>query len=269
MKTSQTHQKIVGLLNGRQTRKVGNNTYAEKRLDGSVALRLHSTDILVAREDGTVLVNSGGWRTVTTKARLNDYLADGLRLHQSKGVWFWSGDQVYADGDIINRAGRVDRRRGCKAGAAKPMAVKDAAKLTRQITKFACVCALEVGKIPMPGSGDCWYCSMRDKATGKSLGDVSHNVEHLYSHMEEGYVVPSLVLEALTEANATDYIKSRTFKRPDDSEPTLAPSMMGFAHRHVQVAVRNFMKRRLGLAAPGGWGNVARKDGLLGTRVVS
>ena len=100
-------------LTGRckDSRKVANNTYLERRAAtftikgkttgiGSIALKLHNTDIMTAYPDNTVTLNTGGWRTVTTKARMNDFLPFG-RIYQKDFIWYLSlgnVDHVYDDG---------------------------------------------------------------------------------------------------------------------------------------------------------------------------
>ncbi len=61
---------------------------------GHVVARLHQTNIVIFREDGTILLNSGGWRTMSTLRAINSALklvepptklvADG---HISHGSW--------------------------------------------------------------------------------------------------------------------------------------------------------------------------------------
>ena len=82
-----TLAEAISRLNGRSSKKVGNNTYLESGDDGAVHLKLHSTRIISWNADGTVKVNSGGWRTVTTKARLNAFL-DGAEVFQKNFDWF-------------------------------------------------------------------------------------------------------------------------------------------------------------------------------------
>lgn len=61
--------------NGR--RKLGNNTYLETVWNGKASpdygVRYHATIVITIHEDGTFTLNTGGWHTITTKARLNDY----------------------------------------------------------------------------------------------------------------------------------------------------------------------------------------------------
>ena len=69
--------------NGR--RKVDNNTYLYPVNDG-IAVRLHATNVVVIHPDNTYTLNTGGWRTVTTKDRINKY--SPVRVHQRKYEWY-------------------------------------------------------------------------------------------------------------------------------------------------------------------------------------
>lgn len=54
------------------------------------ALRYHWTDVVTAYQDGRVVLTSGGWRTSTTKERINRYLPVGYVLYQQKKTWWLS-----------------------------------------------------------------------------------------------------------------------------------------------------------------------------------
>lgn len=71
---------------GRSRRRVGNNTWAEIERNGDVRIILHSTTIVTIHADNTYTLNSGGWRTSTTKDRINKY--SPARLYQRKFEWF-------------------------------------------------------------------------------------------------------------------------------------------------------------------------------------
>ena len=73
-------------LGTRDSRKLGNNTYLQRREDGSIAVKFHLTDVLAFHADGRTVYQSGGWRTVTTKARMNAYGA--VRIITERGVWY-------------------------------------------------------------------------------------------------------------------------------------------------------------------------------------
>jgi hypothetical protein len=83
-----THSEAVKMVNGktgRQSRKIGNNTYAEIMPDGSVGVMLHSTYVVTIHEDNTYTLRTGGWYTPTTKDRINQYIPGYVR--QVKGEW--------------------------------------------------------------------------------------------------------------------------------------------------------------------------------------
>lgn len=84
-----THAEAVSMVKGisyRTRRKVGNNTYAEILHDGSVGIFLHGTCVVRIHEDGDYTLNAGGWHTVTTKDRMNQYCP--YRVFQKNHEWF-------------------------------------------------------------------------------------------------------------------------------------------------------------------------------------
>lgn len=85
--TSQTFFRLDRQLAGRTSRKVGVATTVRALPDGGRALRYHATDVVTVR-DGVVTLNSGGWRTSTTKKRINSALPAGWYLYQSAFEWF-------------------------------------------------------------------------------------------------------------------------------------------------------------------------------------
>lgn len=53
--------------------RLGNNTTVRSIGGNAYAVRYHYTDVLTVHDDGTYTLNTGGWNTVTTLRRLNDY----------------------------------------------------------------------------------------------------------------------------------------------------------------------------------------------------
>ncbi len=84
-----SHMQASILLGKRQSRKVGNNTYLEKLNDGDIGVRLHNTYIVRYTHDGKIILNSGGWRTVTTKARINKFIPSNCYVSQEKFYWYF------------------------------------------------------------------------------------------------------------------------------------------------------------------------------------
>lgn len=239
-----TFKELDSKLTGRNTsrRKLANNTYAHRNADGSIAIQLHSTDILTFHPDGRTVVTSGGWQTSTTKARLNDYMPHGLGISQRGGIWYWSGGEVFQDGATIGARGGITYN-------GTPANEKGLAALRKRVNAFASLCANAV-PLPLPGAGDCFYCQMvvsEGPDKGKALGDACKDRSHLESHMEEGYAVPSLVYRALKERGCTDFILALAFKTQNGE--VQSANLSGLAKDHVRRAVRKFMFRRLGMAA--------------------
>lgn len=81
------------------------NTKLE-RLDGGIVIRLHRTNVVTFRPCGRVILNSGGWRTVTTKERINRY--SGIHVWSERGVWYaddhpFSDGMIFKDGEVVRR----------------------------------------------------------------------------------------------------------------------------------------------------------------------
>jgi hypothetical protein len=75
-------------LKGRDSRKIGNNTYLERLVLGGIGVKYHATWIAKFYDNGQSHYTSGGWQTYTTKDRLNQLLPPGYTLYQKKHVWY-------------------------------------------------------------------------------------------------------------------------------------------------------------------------------------
>lgn len=99
-----THADMVALIRGktgRDRRKIGNNLWADIADDGSVVITLHATAIVQLFADGSAIVNSGGWRTHTTKKRINQF--SPVRVYQRKYDWFFENGTPFEDNTIITK----------------------------------------------------------------------------------------------------------------------------------------------------------------------
>lgn len=84
-----THAEAVEMVRGktnRSKRKIGNNTRAYIEYDGSVSIELHSTKVVVLYPNGLVKLQTGGWQTITTKDRINQY--SPVKVYQRNYEWF-------------------------------------------------------------------------------------------------------------------------------------------------------------------------------------
>lgn len=179
-------QDALEKLGNRESRKLANNTYLQKRPDGSIAVRLHATDVVTYKQDGAVVFNSGGWQTPTTKDRINNF--SPVSIYQDKGIWYvqngsgnWDKSIVYADG-LTYKDGKFTGQGEDQTG------------LRKKVQKFAAeyIRKLAAGEIPAPGSGDCWGCLMKATDGTRPMGGR----DHMLSHIEEKYYVPSMIVRA-------------------------------------------------------------------------
>lgn len=81
-----------------QTHKVqGTATKVSKPFPGTVCVTYHDTTVAVLN-GATVTLNSGGWRTATTKTRLaqfaSEFCSNAFRVYQERGAWY----VCFADG---------------------------------------------------------------------------------------------------------------------------------------------------------------------------
>jgi hypothetical protein len=101
-----THTEAVKMVRGKRNkdnRKIGNNTYAEILHDDTVAIKLHNTYVVKINPNGTYTLNSGGWQTVTTKDRINQY--SPVRVYQRKFEWFVTingKEYPFIDGMVVS-----------------------------------------------------------------------------------------------------------------------------------------------------------------------
>lgn len=99
------YNEAVCMVRGKRNasrRKIGNNTYAEILNDGTVAIKLHNTYVVKINPNGTYTLNSGGWQTVTTKDRINQY--SPKKVYQRNFEWFVdiNGKQFpFMDGMVV------------------------------------------------------------------------------------------------------------------------------------------------------------------------
>jgi len=229
-------------LGERASKKLGNNTYLQRRgyatSEDKIAVRLHETDVLTFTPSGRTILDSGGWRTVTTKDRMNSYLPMGFAVWSDKGDWslYRNGSRVaaYRDGLTIGPRGGIH-------GAASVRETKGRATLKKRITAYAKACAASL-PLDYPDAGDCLYCQLRT-GDDQSLGDAMKDTDHLLSHMAEGYIVPSLVWAALTEAGydpQAQMIHAMAFGQMEE--------WSGIGRAAVKRSVAKYMKRRFNLA---------------------
>ncbi len=106
-----SYEQAMELLGGKIDRKVCNNTALEYRED-RVFVFLHGHAVVNFFRDGRITIASCGYRTVTTKDRINRCLPYPWQVRQIKDEW-WLWNNRYAmgnhqEGDVL-KVSFVDR----------------------------------------------------------------------------------------------------------------------------------------------------------------
>ncbi len=95
-------------LGTKDSAKVANNTYLVRIDFNTIAVRHQNTHVVLIRRNGMYTLNSGGWRTLTTKDRINAY--SPARLFQKAREWYLQTPNSvvpYRDNMVVNDKGDV------------------------------------------------------------------------------------------------------------------------------------------------------------------
>jgi len=152
---SEEYASLAAQLTGRNagSRKLANNTHAVRRGPRAIAVRLHATDILTFYSDGRVEFRTGGWETVTTKARLNQFGPPGFTVGSNRGEWYLStrrgGNVAFFCGITVNtrtgKATQVSARHAAKVerdrAEERRASAREKTAERRTVRQYSAVCA--------------------------------------------------------------------------------------------------------------------------------
>lgn len=184
------------LLGDKQAKTIGHNTVVSRQGE-DIGVTLHSTTVITYHPNDTITLNSGGWRTVTTKDRINQLLPMPLGVYSESGVWtlsrrgnnpgtvseFYDGMKFTVHGEMVSKV--------------KVNTAAELRKVKRQISGYVklydneTVLRLVNEAVEHGTSGDCLFCQMDNQ------GDSGH----LWNHLEEGYVMATTMRNALRFCN--------------------------------------------------------------------
>jgi hypothetical protein len=180
----------------------GNNTRVQRDGSDGINVLFHSTYIAALSPAGGLTLNSGGYRTHTTKDRLNKVLGRPWSIYQAAGVWYLRNyatdvEYIFQDGITINPDGSVHNA-GVDTRREDRKLLKSIKEYCREYTD-----ALIAGAGTSPGSGDCWGCYFHSDGSDNPLG-----TDHLLQHIEEKYHVPSLLVKSIDAYPAAPIVGS-------------------------------------------------------------
>lgn len=242
-----SYQEALEYLKGKQSRPYANNTRIELDSLGLghevITVKYHDNPIVNFYPD-RVSFDSCGWKTSTTKERLNWFMPDNYMLYQERSIWYISkgygmSRYVFQDGITI-KDGQVYNAGNEEHG-------QEVKRMIKRIKKYVSgyVSALLAGEVGQPSSADCWHCLMRDES-GKTLGELT-NSNHIESHMEESYYVPSLLGNAFKFNSRLCPLAQDGIARLTSGE-SISEWQADIVARDVKSCLTAYLKHALGLA---------------------
>lgn len=229
---------IVGTPYFNKARKIDRNTYRYECEDdgGNVFenIRLHKTDIITrALRVAETSFSTGGWRTNTTKERLNKFAPKGFSFWSEKGVFFITSPlgEKFAmdDGITFDYEGRCISGHHAYAGKNGPMPVDE--EIRRLIVAYMAKVRKAGKYLPVYSDTDCWLCASEEGMDP----DLKMDNQHILTHLIEGTLDGSLLRNALNSRG--NYTRYQHYL--DGSRRNLR-NISG-----VHIDVRWYLKRRL------------------------
>ena len=199
-------------LGTKDRRKVANNTWLNRRGDDAIAVTLHATDVVTYHRDGDISLCTGGYQSMTTKARL--VMFSPYQVYSVKGRWMVGGDGwsvSFVEGITITPGvtpNPVDTSAEDAANVAMQKAIKAYVALYTDDEQARLILGAQNGA----HRGDCLYCQIEagqvqnadhkyyGGAASTPISNMAGN-DHLLSHMDEGYTMASLMMLVVTAKN--------------------------------------------------------------------
>lgn len=193
------YSSLVEWMNGRVEKKLAHNTYCLLE-DDHIDVKYHSSVIASVYSDKLILTNDG-YFTSTTKLRLNWFL-NKYRYTISQVHYEWI---VYPYGRWVQPVGKFTGEieysiQDDTFTGLSPMEDNTRKKEIKRIKNFArkYAKAMLAAKIATPSLGDCLYCRL----------DFPDDYDHIDSHIEESYFVPSLLVKAVSYKRVSPIVGS-------------------------------------------------------------
>ena len=184
-------------------KKLKHKTWYFKDATGAEHVRLHDTCIIIKYNNVPELkLDSGGFKTKTTKSRINEFLPmffeSDWQIIQKKSIWYLRSEEL--DKEILfqdNMRLYFDN----ETNDYKPMNIKyvrnekELTELRSDVKKYSqeFIKKFVNGEIKPPSEGDCWYCLGMFEDAGSS--------QHILAHLTKKYYVPALLYNSIFKNN--------------------------------------------------------------------
>src|SRR5688572_14839133 len=82
-----SYHQAMEFLGNKKDRPIAHNTRIEN-MEDVIKIRYHGNPIVVFYPDGSMSLSSCGWKTVTTKERINWSLPEEFMMYQESSIWY-------------------------------------------------------------------------------------------------------------------------------------------------------------------------------------
>lgn len=83
-----SYSKADKALGDKNSLVIGNNTELVRDRSGSISVELHGHRVITFQQNSTIVLDSAGYQTTTTKDRLNRYTPNSVRVFQDDFEWY-------------------------------------------------------------------------------------------------------------------------------------------------------------------------------------
>jgi len=163
---------------------------------------------------------------------MNEYTP--FNVIQEQKVWYVDGTP-FEDGITLYNNGTI------KGQGKDP---KETIALTKRVKQYSKDYAKEFmkGNIPKPSNGDCWGCLFH-KDGKPTIGGK----EHILSHLEDKYYVPSMLYNMFDSGYLSEYTKGAICE-VWNGKPIEEILLLKLVEANIQKAIYKFCAKDLGLA---------------------
>lgn len=198
-----TYKEANDLLQGKGIVNLGANTKLKRIENDLIGIQLHNTVIVTINQKDEYRLFTGGFRTATTRNRLNQYAP--VKIRQLNGQWFIGG-KIFEEGMVVRYEQASSLIDNFLPEPPKNLLIEkyvndfvDYAEkhgLFVKVNEWSVVSLNETIRL---GHKDCAFCFNASCVPDKKCEIPK---EHILDHMKKGEFVPSLLYKAFDERSS-------------------------------------------------------------------
>lgn len=187
-----------------------------------IGVRYHDTFVLIWDAEDTIELYTRGYRTMTTRRRMNTYLPEPWMVYTEEGVWYLSEGSYGSLRSVFVEGITIRLNASALGRVYQPRDGEEEKKLIlweRQIIRTYAAHYLGLlwaGSFPVPQASQCLQCFENDHPALRYSAD-----NHLRRHVLENRYPSKLIFNALKAAGYNDWVLKRLRDYLERSTPEL------------------------------------------------